>query len=344
MSTENILLIGATGLIGGSVLTCLLNPSYPQLKKTRVSALIRNRNQGDTLASLGVEPILFNSLDEIDLLEQQAREYDVVLHCGDGSHRPSGEAIIKGLGQRQKETGRRTFYIRTSGTGGIADRRISKRYIETRELCDKENIYAYEKYRESIESFPSRNADIAIIDAGEQAGVETYIIMAPLVYGCGSGLFNKRSMQIPAIIRSAQEWGYVGYVGDGTAKFDHVHILDLAALYELLLAKIVSGVPVPSGKAGIFFSAAGRHSWRDLADGIAEAGFKLGALVSPMSKEINIEKAAPAWTGGLSDFVEIGFGSNATTRADKARDLGWEPRRTEADWQAAFFEEWQCMS
>jgi hypothetical protein len=106
---------------GGSVLTCLLNPSHPQLKRTRLSALVRNRDQGDTLASLGIKPILFNSLDEIDLLEQQAREHDVVLHCGDGSHRPSGEAIIKGLGQRQKETGRRTFYIRVSAARNTID-------------------------------------------------------------------------------------------------------------------------------------------------------------------------------------------------------------------------------
>ncbi|KAM0415769.1 hypothetical protein ACHAPT_013274 [Fusarium lateritium] len=229
----------------------------------------------------------------------------------------------------------------TSGTGGIADRRISNRYVETRELSDKENIYAYEQYRESLESYPSRNADLAIVDIGERIGVGTYIIMSPLVYGRGSGLFNKRSMQIPAIVRSAQEWGYVGYVGDGMGEFDHVHVLDLATLYELLLAKLVSGGSVPSGKAGIFFSATGRHTWRGLADGVAAAGFKIGALKTEKLVAISIEQAPTVWAGGLSDFVEIGFGSRATTRADMARDLGWKPKKTEADWQATFAEEWQ---
>ncbi|RSL47751.1 hypothetical protein CEP54_013248 [Fusarium duplospermum] len=161
--------------------------------------------------------------------------------------------------------------------------------------------------------------------------------MSPLIYGRGNGLFNKRSMQIPSIIRSAREWGYVGYVGKGSEEWDHVHVLDLAALYELLLAKIVSGVEVPSGKAGIFFSAAGRHSWRALANSIATAGFKLGILKSNKAEEISIEQAASAWTHGMLDFVEPGFGS----RADLAKELGWEPEKIDADWQETFLDEWQ---
>ncbi|RSL81414.1 hypothetical protein CEP51_005868 [Fusarium floridanum] len=280
-------------------------------------------------------------LDDLDLLERVARDYDIVVHCADGFHRSSGEALVKGLGQRQMETGKKTYFIRTSGVSGIADRPLSGRYIETCELSDKDSIYAYEQHRETMESYPSRQADVAIVDAGERANVNTYIIMSPLIYGRGNGLFNTRSMQIPSIIRSAREWGYVGYVGNGSGEWDHVHVLDLAALYELLLAKIVSGVEIPSGKAGIFFSAAGRHSWRALANSIATAGVKLGLLRSDEAKEISIEQAAAAWAHGMDDFVEPGFGSRATTRADLAKELGWEPKKTDTDWQETFLDEWE---
>ncbi|RSL57435.1 hypothetical protein CEP53_006482 [Fusarium sp. AF-6] len=255
-------------------------------------------------------------LDDLDLLERVARDYDIVVHWADGFHRSSGEALIKGFGPRQMETGKNTYFIRTSGVSGIADRPILGRYIETPELSDKDNIYAYEHDRGTMESYPSRQADIAIVDAGERAN-------------------------IPSIIRSAREWGYVGYVGNGSREWDHVHVLDLAALYELLLAKIISGVEIPSGKAGIFFSAAGRHSWRALANSIAAAGVKLGLLRSDEAKEISIEQAAAAWTHGMFDFVEPGFGSRATTRADLAKELGWEPKKTDTDWQETFLDEWE---
>ncbi|RSL89120.1 hypothetical protein CDV31_015945 [Fusarium ambrosium] len=305
MAVPKILLVGATGFI----------------------ALVREKSQADVLAAQGLQSILFKSLDDLDLLERVARDYDIVVRCADGFHRSSGEALIKGLGQRQMETGKMTYFIRTSGVSGIADRPISGRYIETCELSDKDSIYAYEQHRETMEGYPSRQADIAIVDAGERANVNTYIIMSPLIYGRGNGLFNTRSMQIPSIIRSAREWGYVGYVGN--------------ALYELLLAKIVSGVEIPSGKAGIFFSAAGRHSWRALANSIATAGVKLGLLRSDEAKEISIEQAAAAWTHGMFDFVEPGFGSRATTRADLAKELGWEPKKTDTDWQGTFLDEWE---
>ena len=49
-------------------------------------------------------------------------------------------------------------------------------------------------------------------------------------------------------------------VGDGKGVWDHVHIADLARLYEIvLLTMIDGGKGLPFGKQGIIFSAAGRH-------------------------------------------------------------------------------------
>lgn len=66
------------------------------------------------LEAQGIQSILFKGLDDLYFLESVARDYDIVVHCADGFHRSSGEALIKGLGQRQTETGKMTYFIRVS--------------------------------------------------------------------------------------------------------------------------------------------------------------------------------------------------------------------------------------
>lgn len=125
---------------------------------------------------------------------------------------------------------------------------ISKDYYEPRILSDKDDLYTYLKMREDRETYPQRTADIVAIETGLEEYVKTYLIMSPTIYGLGTGLFNKTSIQLPTIIRTAIKKGHVDVVGEGTGVWDAVLIQDLVLLYELLLAKVLSGDDVPSGK------------------------------------------------------------------------------------------------
>lgn len=61
---------------GGSVLSELLQPETNILPKHSISVLIRGEEKVDVFKNLGVTPILFNSLDETDLLRTIASEHD----------------------------------------------------------------------------------------------------------------------------------------------------------------------------------------------------------------------------------------------------------------------------
>ena len=89
------------------------------------------------MESRGVKPILFNSLDETDVLACVASEHDgkitliigiffsdlslllnlpltdsvVVIHAASGFHTLSARALILGLAQRRKQTGKEVHYI-----------------------------------------------------------------------------------------------------------------------------------------------------------------------------------------------------------------------------------------
>lgn len=267
--------------------------------------MVRREEQANTLAELNVTPVIFSSLDDTELLEQLASEHDVVIHAANGYHIPSAKALIKGLAQRKARTGEAVHYIHNSGTSNFGDRPVSGAYTENppRVFSDKDNIYEYEKYREGIETYHQRTADVAVFELGAETGVSTYIICSPLIYGRGTGLFNKSSIQIPILIRSALVRGEAIYAGNGLGVWDHTHIEDIAALYTLILAKVLTREDVPSGKDGFYFANAGRQSWLDIAKGIARVGHQLGKLPAE-PKSVTLAEASQAWFGGDENLTE----------------------------------------
>lgn len=167
--------------------------------------------------------------------------------------------------------------------------------------------------------------------------------MSPLIYGFGTGLFNTVSIQVPKLIRAAISAGHAVHVGDGQPTWDHVHIVDLASLYGIVLANILSGQDLPAGRKGIYFTSGGRHTWRGLAKRIGEAGIELGALQSAEPQPLTLEETARILTGGSIQLAQLGFGSRSVTKADLGAELGWNPKKTGADWEASILEEFKYI-
>lgn len=132
--------------------------------------------------------------------------------------------------------------------------------------------------------------------------------MSPTIYGLGRGLFNRLSIQVPTMIRAALKTKQAEVIGDGRGEWDHVHIDDLAELYEIILAKILAGEEIPSGEHGFYFSENGRHSWREVAQGVGDALLTNGAG-SEEVKSVSLEEGAEKWTGGDQSMAELGMAS-----------------------------------
>ena len=162
--------------------------------------------------------------------------------------------------------------------------------------------------------YTQHQTDLAVIDLGLQVGVKTYIIMSPLIYGIGTGHFNKLSIQIPTIIRVAMKVQQVEVIGEGKGIWDHVHVEDLALLYEILVVKILAEEENSSGKKGIYFSESGQHTWRDVAEGIAHAMYAAGLSKTQAARSVSLEEGAERWAGGNSKFAELGFASKYSSR------------------------------
>ncbi|KAH8734050.1 NAD dependent epimerase/dehydratase family protein [Ilyonectria robusta] len=345
MPATKILITGATGYIGGSVLTTLLESTDANIKTSKISALVRKQDQADLLSAKGVNAILFSGLDDTAVVRDAASKHDVVINTAKAFHSLAAEALILGLADRKKETGRETYLIHTSGTSSLGDHPITGTFTETRVLSDKDNVYAYERSREDLEPYQQRTTDLVVFEKGEAANIKTYIIMSPTIYGPGSGFFNRTSIQIDGIIRAARRDGFASVIGTGAAEWDHVHISDLVGLYELILTRLLAGGDLPSNKRGIYFNGTGHQSWREISERIAKEGRALGYLESDDVHEISLEEALEKLGNALPpSAIELGFASRSRTQADLAREIGWMPKKTRADFEASFLEEWKIIA
>ncbi|KAH8763949.1 hypothetical protein F5882DRAFT_383431 [Hyaloscypha sp. PMI_1271] len=240
-----VLITGVTGYIGGSVLSTLLDSRQLSKPEISISVLLRGEEKAKLYEAKGLKTFLFNSLDETGLLREVARQHDIAIHTASGFHTSSAIALIRGLADRAKETGNPVHYIHIPGTSNLADQPITGAHqeAEPRVFSDKENIH--------------RTTDIEVVETGLAQGVKTTIIMSPTIYGVGTGLGNRLSIQVPTIMKASLKSGAVDVVGEGKAEWDFVHIMGLADLYELVIYRVVKGEEVPSGEREILFSGTG---------------------------------------------------------------------------------------
>jgi nucleoside-diphosphate-sugar epimerase len=319
------------------------------LKAAKFFALIRDPAQDALFKPLGIETVALKSTTDLEELRKIASDFDIILNPAYGTMPDQSKALVLGLGDRRKNnpSGFVPHLVQTSGTSNISDRphTLVSRKVQA-EFSDLHpiNVYETEVKLEKEEQYGQRSAELTVIDTGLEVGVKTHNIMSPTIYGPGSGPGNNLSIQIPILIRSILKNNAAFIIGDGSQEWDRISITDLVDLYRVILSQIVEGKDVPSGKEGIFFSETGRHSWKELAQYIIDAGVKLGKLSSNVAvKEASLQEAADAHgLGAAPAFVELGFGSNARTKADRARQLGWDPKDgleefkkgIEADWKA----------
>lgn len=347
---SQILLTGATGFIGGTVLTHLLNSSSPSLSTATITCLIRGPERAAKLSSaygVRVRPVVYKDLEDIETTTAVAAQHDLVINTTLGYHLASAQALLRGLAQRKALTGHDVWMIQTSGTSNLADQPISRRWVDKespkRELDDeKDDIYDYERKREALHPYIQRTTELGVVNLGLELGVKTLVMMPPLIYGLGTGLFNPISIQIPTYIRTALEHGHAVVVGEGKGELDHVHVEDLAELYKIAVVNVLEkgGKDLPMGREGIIFSANGRHTWMEVAQAAADVLYEEGGITDRRVESVGLTEGTKLLASYLEtvdeNMVELGLCSNSRTVPSMARKLGWKPIRGEEAWRKGF--------
>ncbi|KAI5120417.1 hypothetical protein M0805_006918 [Coniferiporia weirii] len=338
MPKQTIFLTGATGYIGGSILWRLLR--HNDVKSFRIRALVRDVAKAKRIADeFGVDTVVGN-LSELRKLESLAAEADYVITTADIVDYSATKAILKGMKEHWKSTGKIPVLIQTSGTAILDD--------DAAGMFSSEKVYDDTKVEE-LEALPlsqpHREVDSAVISADKEGYARTYLVYPSTVYGIAkNGLTDARlqnpvSIQVPQIIRAGLDRGQGGMVGLGKNMWPNVHIDDQADLYLTLFNRIRADPEgVPHGRDGIYFAETGEHRLHDVYRRVAEALVSLGKGKSPEPTTFT-RKEFLKYFGDGPDF----YGSNSRCTASRARSIGWKPSRNTSDFMASIRPEVEAL-
>lgn len=118
---------------------------------------------------------------------------------------------------------------------------------------------------------------------------------------------------------------YVPIVGQGKARWNNVHVSDLAQLF-VLLTEAAIGKNTDSqlwNENGYYLVENGEHLWADLARLMGEKATELG-LVKNQLQESSLDKQKAIDQAG---FEAVSWGFNSRGKAERAKKVvGWEPK------------------
>lgn len=282
-----ILVIGATGYIGGSVAQALRSDGH------EVLGFVRSQEKATQLQARGIEPVL-GTLFDTESIVSTTTGVDAVINAADSDNAYVVTTLLDAL------RGSGKTLIHTSGSSIVGDR-AGGHYSER--IYDEAS-----RPRPRLEKRGRVAIDDAVLSAAEE-GIRAIVICPTMVYGVGRGL-NTQSVQIPLLGRLAREHGAGVHIGPGMNRWSNVHIDDLVGLYRLALG---------AAPAGMFmFAENGEAELRAIAAAISERlgyqGKTVSIAVSEAIKSVGAEAA------------EFALASNSRVRARNARQLGWQPR------------------
>lgn len=232
-----ILVTGATGYIGGSVATRLLEKGH------QVLGLARSDDAAASLKKRGIEPVA-GTLNDHGPLQKAARSVDAVVNA---AHSDNPFVVLSILPQL-RDTGK--VFIQTSGSSVVST-------YDEGEFVDR--VFNEDTPFTPMPEKATRVAiDLQVLRAALD-GVRSVVIRPTLIYGRGIGV-NSSSVQIPRLIEQAQKGG-AKHIGRGLNVWSNVHIADVADLYALALEHAPSG--------SLFYAENGEASMKSTVEAIS---------------------------------------------------------------------------
>jgi nucleoside-diphosphate-sugar epimerase len=112
--SQSILITGASGYLGGSLLAQLSRTHLPPHKK--LYALVRTDQQGEQVRQYGAEPIKINLEDESAVTKSIVdAKISIIVFLIDALNSTYQVPLIKALGVLKKRTGQEVHFLHTSG-------------------------------------------------------------------------------------------------------------------------------------------------------------------------------------------------------------------------------------
>jgi nucleoside-diphosphate-sugar epimerase len=132
---------------------------------------------------------------------------------------------------------------------------------------------------------------------------------------------------VPALAKLILTKGIVPEVGQGKARWNVVHVADLADLFVLLTEKALSGDANVSlelwGTKGYYLAENGEIVWAELAKKMGDKAKELGYVGALKEQVVQKDDAV-----GLAGLEAYSWGVNSRGKSERARRLlSWTPQK-----------------
>lgn len=233
----SVLVLGATGFIGGNVARHLRDNGHV------VAGLARTEKSAAALEADGIEPMRGDLEDGLDAIVAQARAFDAIVFAPQLLLEPEHRAVSAFL---DALAGTDKTFIFTSGTGVLGQRTFGD--------------WSQDSFAEDDPFLPAKSiarrveTETRVRDAASR-GVRGIVIRPPLIWGPGD------HGHVAMIYSSVAKAGAACYVGAGLNCYSNVHIDDLKELYRLVIEKGAAGA--------LYHAVAGEIPNRWIAEAVA---------------------------------------------------------------------------
>src|SRR6478735_2555288 len=159
---KRILLTGATGYVGGTILDHLIKAQDEVLKGLTIDLLIRSDDAAAKLRSAygdRVNPIQWAGLHDGDSIRDVASNYELIINTGSGFISDGAEAFVRGLARRVEPGVPPPWLLHISGCSNLADRPLTQKAYPDREWNDADGnaVYEFLKSEDVREPYPQRS-------------------------------------------------------------------------------------------------------------------------------------------------------------------------------------------
>lgn len=329
MSSHRILVTGASGYLGGTLLARWKGADLPAYDK--LYALVRTDAQAKAVEQYGAEALTFDSRDEAAVRKAVVdNKITIVYYLIDAIRSEAQVNFIKALAEVKKATGQEVHFLHTTGAKMFSSHAGAP--TDAPLLDTDPSLYSIHKAQVETAPFDLIKTAVStnniVIEEAEKYGVRSYIFAPCMVYGRGEGFGNTISIQTVAIVKAAQAMKRVYKVDEGRPTWPVCHILDNTTLYLEILRTILAGKELSHGRAGYFLASPGSVAWDDLYTAMAAALAKRNIIgddsVVPANDSI-LEQIGEA-LGCSPEFVGVQIGGRCTFTAEHGRSIGWKPQ------------------
>lgn len=283
--------------------------------------MARNSDKGAKIAAQYPSiRLVYGDLDSVDLIEQEAKEADIVYHFANCDHEASAHAISRGMAQ----AGKPVYWIHTSGTLILAVESMGKK-------CWGEELSKVYNDLDGVHelvTMPDHAAHrvvdkIVLATSAANPNVKTAIVCPPTIYGPGRGPDNQRSHQAYYATRDIlkRKGGFLA--GKGQNVWHMVHVQDLSDLYLKIGESAVSNGPATWNEQGYYLAENGAFAWGDVLKQITKLCKKQGLIDSDETPELNETQLKE-----IEPVAHLIWGTNSRGEALRGKKLlGWKPKQ-----------------